>query len=178
MSENNKLTSVIGVFRKRLTAEACLTALLGRDYASKDINLMMSDKTRDRDYSSKQVASKTEAGSYMTEGVGVGGAIGTAVGATIAAIAAIGTSVLLPGLNLIVAGPIFAALAGAGAGAVTGGIAGGLIGLGMTEQDAKYYNKALEEGGVVMSVAVRDSKESGEVRKLMATHSGEQICAC
>jgi hypothetical protein len=37
----------------------------------------------------------------------------------------------------IAAGPIMAALAGAGVGAATGGIAGGLIGLGMPEYEAK-----------------------------------------
>ena len=43
------------------------------------------------------------------------------MGAALAALFAVGTSIAIPGLGLVVAGPIAAALAGAGAGAATGG---------------------------------------------------------
>ena len=71
--------------------------------------------------------------------------MGTAVGATLAAIAAVGTVLIIPGLNLIVAGPIVAALAGGGVGAVAGGLVGGLVGLGIPERDAVVYNRSLQE---------------------------------
>ena len=69
-----------------------------------------------------------------------------------------------------------AALAGGGAGAVAGGLVGGLVGLGIPEQDAEVYNRALQEGGVVMSVSA-DADKVREVEQLMIKHSGEQV-AC
>ena len=63
-------------------------------------------------------------GSKVMEGVGAGSAIGGVVGATVGILAAIGTSIVIPGLGLVLAGPIALGLAGAGAGAVTGGVLG------------------------------------------------------
>ena len=63
-----------------------------------------------------------------------------------------GTTIWFPAWVWIVAGPIFAALAGGGAGAVTGGAVGGLVGLGIPESNAKAYEEALKKGGVVFGV--------------------------
>lgn len=180
MATTTQTHRVVGVFRKRASAEACFDALLDRGFSASDISIMMSDKTRAEEYPWKDrentITVGTTAGSRATEGVGVGGAVGTAVGATIAAIAAIGTSLVIPGLNVIVAGPLIAALAGGGAGAVTGGLVGGLVGLGFTEQDAEVYNKALQSGGVVMTVNAYSEEDSRQLRDLMVKHSGEQVC--
>ena len=51
--------------------------------------------------------------------------------AVLAALTAAGTSIALPGLGLVIAGPLAAAAAGAGAGAATGGLLGALIGWGL-----------------------------------------------
>ena len=48
----------------------------------------------------------------------------------LAAIAAIGTTLALPGLGLLIAGPIAAALVGAGSGAAAGGVLGALAAMG------------------------------------------------
>ena len=48
--------------------------------------------------------------SHAADGLGIGSAIGGTVGAVLAAIAAVGTSIVIPGLGLFVAGPIAAAL--------------------------------------------------------------------
>jgi len=186
MSTKQIRKNVIGVFHNRLAADSCFNDLLRQGYLSSDINIMMTDRTRSQDYAwgpdvealamQSGRSMGTEAGTMAAQGVGVGGSIGTAVGATLAAIAAVGTSLVIPGLNLIVAGPIMAALAGGGAGAITGGLVGGLVGLGIPEQNASVYNKALQEGGVVMSV-VADSTNVREIENLMLNHSGEEV-AC
>src|SRR3954452_2599184 len=116
MAEKKKM--VTAVFRDPVNAQRAHDALRRRGYTDQEINVLMSDKTRST-YFSGQEPGSIKTGSMATEGMGVGGAIGTAVGATLAAIAAIGTSILVPGLGIIVAGPLAAALAGGGAGAVT-----------------------------------------------------------
>ena len=51
----------------------------------------------------------------------------------------LGTSLVIPGLGLIIAGPLAAGLAGAGAGGITGGLIGALVGSGIPEDRAKIY---------------------------------------
>jgi hypothetical protein len=59
--------------------------------------------------------------------LGARGAIGTALGATLGVMTAIGIILAIPNLSMIIAGPIFTMIAGVGAGALTGGIIGGLL---------------------------------------------------
>lgn len=92
----------------------------------------MSDATKSKEFA-------IETGTHAADGAGIGGA----VGAALAAIAAVGTSLAIPGLGLVVAGPLAAALAGAGAGGATGGLLGALIGAGIPEHRAKVYDAGL-----------------------------------
>ena len=94
------------------------------------------------------------------EGAGVGGAIGTTTGAIAGAIAAIGTTLVLPGLGLVIAGPLAAGLAGAGAGGIAGGLLGALVNTGFSENYAKDYENALKEGGIVISVISHSKDEN------------------
>lgn len=128
-------------FRDRSTAERAYNRLRERGYTDQEINIMMSDSTRNRYFGKegKMGEEKTSFGNKATEGAGVGSAIGGAVGATAGIIAAIGTSLVIPGLGLIIAGPLAAGLAGAGAGGIAGGIVGALVGWGIPEDRAKVY---------------------------------------
>lgn len=175
MAENRQWVSA--VFRDRASAEQAFDTLRGWGYSDREVNVLMSDQTRSRYYPPK-AHEKHEAGTMATEGMGVGGAIGTAVGATLGAILAIGTSLAIPGLGLVIAGPLAAAFAGGGAGAVTGGIVGGLVGLGIPEANAQAYQDALREGGVVIGVEARDSKDAKRIEKSFKDLQGENIYAC
>jgi hypothetical protein len=158
-SRSEESALVTALFRSREDAEAAYQSLRDRGYSDKEINVLMSDKTRDAYYGNAGV--KTEMGSKALEGAGAGGAIGGALGAIIGGIAAIGTNILLPGLGLVVWGPIAAALAGAGAGGATGGLIGALIGWGIPEERAKVYESGIREGGTVLGVRPR-SREDAE----------------
>jgi hypothetical protein len=166
-----KNCTVTACFRNRFDASAAYDYLMSKGYSRDEVNVMMSNSTRE----AFEKEGAHPVGSMATEGVAVGGAIGTAVGATTAAILAIGTSVALPGLGLIVAGPILAALAGGGAGAVTGGLIGGLVGLGIPESNAQAYEAALKEGGVVIGVNCRSSEDQSEIKKRFQELNGENI---
>lgn len=143
------------VFRDRHNASHAHLFLIQRGFTASDINVLMSNTTRQL----LQDDPRHNVGSLATEGVATGGAIGTGIGAGLAAIAAIGTSVVFPGLGLIVAGPLLAAFAGGGAGAVAGGILGGLIGAGIPESNAEAYEEVLKSGGVVIGVTPRNDDE-------------------
>jgi hypothetical protein len=175
MADNKKM--VTAVFRDPVNAQRAHDSLRKRGYSDSEINVLMSDKTRSTYFSGAEPGT-IKAGTMATEGLGVGGAIGTAVGATIAAIvAAVGTNLALPGIGLVIAGPLAAAFAGGGAGAVAGGLIGALVGLGIPEENANAYHEALREGGVVIGVTPHGS-DAGAIAKEFRELHGDNVCYC
>jgi hypothetical protein len=164
---------VTGLFRDRESAERAYDSVTTRGYNNDDVNLIMSDETRNKHFAVDD--RPTELGNKALEGAGTGAAIGGTVGATLAAIAAIGTTLALPGLGLLVAGPIAAGLAGAGAGGATGGIIGALIGAGIPEERVKHYEKGLKEGGILMGVTPRSDEDAEYFENEWKRNRGEEV---
>jgi hypothetical protein len=135
---------ITGVFTSRSRAEQAVDELMRAGFASEDVSLLMSESTRGREFA---VKTSTKA----PEGAATGATIGGVLGAVAAGLAAVGT-ITVPGLALVAAGPVVAALAGLGAGAAAGGLTGGLIGLGVPEHEAKFYAKEIEKGGILVGV--------------------------
>lgn len=160
------------LFRNREGAERAYESLRARGYTDREINVLMSDATRDKYYKN---TAESEIGNKALEGAGAGSAIGGALGAVIGGIAAIGTNVLLPGLGLVIAGPIAAALVGAGAGGATGGLVGALIGWGIPEERAKYYESGIKEGGTVVGVTPRSDEDAEYFESEWKTYDGQYI---
>jgi len=159
---------VTGLFNDRASAERAYQSATARGYSKDDVNLLMSDETRKRHFSG-DAATSTELGSKAAAGAGVGGAIGGTVGAVLGAIAAVGTSIAIPGLGLVIAGPIAAGLVGAGAGALTGGVVGALVGWGIPEEHAKEYEAGIKSGGIVMGVRPRSEEDAAYLHNEWAT---------
>ena len=145
-NKDNRFTTEL--FNDRNSAEKAYQHALQKGYTDKDINVLMSEESRKKYYDSPLV----EEGNKATEGLAVGSATGAVVGGIVAAVAAIGTSLVIPGLGLIVAGPLAAGLAGAGAGSITGGLVGALVGWGIPEEKAKLYESGIKSGGIVLGV--------------------------
>ena len=124
----------------------------------------MSDETRRRHYPDASRAPNV-LGDKGGGRARLGSAIGGGVGAAVAAIFAVGTSIAIPGLGLVVAGPIAAALAGAGAGGATGGLIGALVGAGIPEERAREYDKGVREGGIVIGTRARDDAHARELER-------------
>jgi len=160
---------VTGLFRDRESAERAYQSVASRGYGNEDTNVIMSDETRNNFYPAGSEHSSALADRTM-EDVGKGAAIGGTLGAIVAGIAAIGTSVLLPGLGLIVAGPLAAGLVGAGAGGLTGGLIGALVGHGVPEEHAAEYESGIKEGGVFMGVHPRSEEDAAYFHNEFNTH--------
>jgi uncharacterized membrane protein len=159
MNESTNQSRVVsGLFNDRESTERAYSTLESRGYSRDDVNLLMSDETRNRHFG--EGTADTELGSKALEGAGTGSAIGGTLGAIVAGIAAIGTSVLLPGIGLVVAGPLAAALVGAGAGGLTGGLIGALVGSGIPEEHAAEYESGIKNGGVYMGVNARNDEDA------------------
>ncbi len=149
-----------GLFPDRESAEAAYNSAYTRGYTKDDMNLVMSDDTRKRHFTGTTVGKETELGNKAAEGAGIGGAIGGTIGAVVAAVVAVGTTLALPGLGLVIAGPLAAAVAGAGAGAASGGLIGALVGWNMPEERVKEYEEGIKNGGILMGVHTKNDEDS------------------
>jgi len=104
-----------------------------------------------------------------------GGAIaGAAVGGLGAL--AIGTSAItLPGLGLLVAGPIATALASMAGGAITGGLVGSLVDHGVSKDLAKDYEDNIKRGQVLTALTVNDASEVDEINSILKAHGAHRV---
>ncbi|HET9368905.1 MAG TPA: CsbD family protein, partial [Vicinamibacterales bacterium] len=148
---------VTGLYNSPESAQRAYGSLTtDHGYDAGDIDVLMTDETRSRHFGDAKPGTELDGGTKAAEGFGKGSAIGGGVGAALGALFAVGTSVAIPGLGLVVAGPIAAALAGAGAGGATGGIIGALIGAGIPEDRVRDYERGLKEGGILIGTKYRD----------------------
>src|SRR5213592_4606358 len=159
---------VTGLFKTRAAAEAAVDAIIKRGYTRDDISVLMSDATKNKEFA-------VQTRSHAADGLGVGGAIGGTVGAVLLAIAAVGTTIAIPGLGLFIAGPIAAALAGAGAGGVTGGLIGLLIGTGIPEHRAKVYDAGVRGGGILLGVEAKSKEDVDKLATLLEDIGAEYV---
>lgn len=163
---------VTGLFSDRPSAERAYDSVTARGYDKDDVNLVMSDDTRKRHFTS--AGTETELGNKAAKGAGVGGAIGGTVGAIAAVVAAVGT-IAIPGIGIVVAGPLAAALAGGGAGAATGGLIGALVGAGIPEERVKDYEAGIKKGGILMGVKARNAADAEYFEQDWKRNQGEHV---
>ena len=157
---------VSGLFKTRSSAQRAVEALVDYGYSRDDISLLMSDATRGREFAI-QMASKAP------EGAAAGATIGGVLGAVAAGLVSLGILVV-PGVALVAAGPVVATLAGLGAGAAAGGLSGALIGLGIPEHEARFYNEAIEKGGILLGVYTHDDR-ANQARRLIEAAGAEHV---
>lgn len=157
---------ITGIFHSRAAAEEAVEQLVDAGFARDDISVLMSETTRGREFA---VTPATKA----PEGAATGATVGGVLGAVAAGLVAAGILVI-PGVNLVAAGPVLAALAGLGAGAAAGGLAGSLVGLGIPEHEAKFYKEEIERGGILVGVYAHDDRGK-EVRRILDDAGAEKV---
>lgn len=175
-SQSNTSNSpiVTALFNNRQSAECAYQAISSRGYDKDDVNVIMSDETRQSQYADG-VGGDTELGNKAMEGTATGAGVGGTVGAILGAIAAIGTSIALPGLGLLIAGPIAGALVGAGAGGITGGLIGALVGSGIPEEHAAEYESGVKSGGTVLGVNPRNAEDAAYFESQFRSCGGSNV---
>ena len=170
---SNERPLMTGLFPDRESAELGYNSISQRGYTKDDVNLVMSEDTKKRHFTS--AGTETELGNKAAEGAGVGGAIGGTVGAIAAAFVAVGSTLVIPGLGIAIAGPLAAAIAGAGAGAATGGLVGALVGWNMPEERVKKYDEGIRKGGILMGVRPRNDEDAKYFENSWKTHRAQDI---
>lgn len=173
-SRSDRTNMITGLFNDRDSAERAYNSITDRGYNKDDVNLVMSEATRKKHFSTG-IGTETELDNKATEGAGIGSAIGGTVGAVAAAIFAVGTTLAIPGLGLVIAGPVAAAIAGLGAGGLTGGVVGALIGMGIPEERVKHYQTGIDEGGILMGVKARSDEDADYFENEWKANDGKYI---
>jgi uncharacterized protein (TIGR02271 family) len=150
--------TVVGLFQNVGGAERGLRDLKDAGFTDKQIGVLM----RDRDQARKLA---TETGTKAGEAAAAGAITGGALGGVVGVLAGIG-ALVIPGVGPIIAGGALAStLAGAGIGAAAGGLLGALVGLGIPEEEARYYESGVQEGGVL--VTVKAGGRANEARRIL-----------
>jgi len=84
----------------------------------------------------------------------------------------------IPGVGpFIAAGPIVAALAGAGAVGALGGLTGALIGAGIPEYEAKRYEGRIKEGGILLSVHCDSSEWTKKAKEILERTGAQDVAS-
>jgi hypothetical protein len=160
--------AVFGIAKTENQAISIANQLQSAGFSPNDISVLFPDKTGTRDFAHEQ---HTKAPEGAATGAGGGAVLGGALGwmVWIGALA-------IPGLGpFIAAGPIMAALAGAGAGAAAGGLTGALIGMGIPELEAKQYEGKVKSGNILMSVHAEDGREVTRAKEILKNGGAEEI---
>ena len=137
--------SVFGVYPAYPNVERGVKVLRTAGFRDSDISVFYPEKTDSKDLAQEK-SNKVQDAATAGGGTGalVGGALGSLVGLASLTIAGVGP--------FMVAGPMLGALAGPGFGGVLGEIAGALLGLGMSEGEARLYEERAKSGLVLISV--------------------------
>lgn len=136
---------VVGMFDDRSAAESAIDALKRTGIGDGSISVAMRDQDAARELGN-------ESGADVAEGAAAGAVSGGVVGGALGLLAGIG-AFAIPGIGPVVAaGWLGSTLLGAGVGAAAGGIIGGLVGMGIPEEDARRFDTAFREGGILVAV--------------------------
>lgn len=136
--------TAIGVFHDAAKAQAALHQLRKAGFREDQIGVVSPG------HEAADGTKTKETGSHMAEGAGIGVAAGAGVGALWALGIIAG---FLPAIGPVVAGGIFASiLASAAGGAAIAGLAGALVGLGIPETEAAYYEGEVKSGRTLVTV--------------------------
>lgn len=158
---------VVALFKTTADASTAVDKLVAAGISDKRISVLMGDSFRGEHFG-------IEDATKAPEGATTGGLVGGTLGAIAGSLVAVG-SLALPGVGIVLAGPIAGALAGAGAGAAAGGLVGGLIGLGVPEHQAKVYEDAISNnGGMLLGVETTDTDED-TVKAILRDAGGEGV---
>src|SRR5579862_3869406 len=161
-------TAVFGIYRDRASAERGVDTLRTEGFRNNDVSVLFPENQGTKDFAHEK---NTKAPEGATTGAGTGAVLGGGLGWLLG----IG-ALAIPGLGpFIAAGPIMAALAGAGVGGAVGGLTGALIGMGIPEYEAKRYEGRVKEGGILLSVHCDDSSWTKKAKGILERTGAQDV---
>jgi hypothetical protein len=156
-------------FAARVEVSAAIVGLLGCGIAAEAIRVLPKSVHHVDDLGVRVSTKGPEGGAL---GAVLGGLVGAIAGALVA-----GGAIVVPSLGTVVAGPLVAALAGAGLGGALGVMAGALAGARLPEYEAAYLEDAVHVGGAL--VAVRCAADDiANITEILAANGALAVRLC
>jgi len=156
---------IVGVFFDRGTAEKAIDELHHAGFSDKDVGML----TR----GGEVIEARTATGIQETnaaEGAVAGALAGGTVGALTGALA----SLLIPGLGPVITGGLLTVvLASTAAGAAGGSLIGPFLALGLSEEEARYYEGQFGAGRTIL--VIRANMRAEEARRVLRRHGADGL---
>ncbi len=155
-----KNISAMGIYPDRQTVSDAIDVLKNKGYRATDISVLSPDNRGSKDFALEKRAKSLE-------GAAAGALFGAVVGAALAWSVSVQAVTIAAFGQLVVAGPLLAALAGAGVGGALGWVVGFVAGLGMPEYVAKRYAGRIRRGGILLSVHCDGQEWCDRAKKIL-----------
>ncbi len=160
--------AVFGIYKTRGAVEAAVDHLKTNGFRNSDVSVLLPSNSATNDFAHEKATKAPEgAATGAASGAVLGGGLGWLIGVGALAIPGIGP--------FVAAGPIVAAIAGAGVGGTVGGVTGALIGMGVPEYEAKRYESYVKDGGILLSVHVENSDYEKRAKEILEMSGAENI---
>jgi hypothetical protein len=168
--------TVAAVFDDRTDAERAINALKDAGFPADGIGVAL----RDRDAQGALVEDTGVSGANVAGGAATGALGGGLLGGALGWLVGIG-ALAIPGIGPVVAGGALAtafgiaggtAVAGAGIGAAAGGLVGALVGMGIPEEEARYFEGGFQSGRTLVTVRA-GANRSGEAVDILRAYGGD-----
>jgi hypothetical protein len=181
-TSSSTATLVTALFWEPDAAERAYRYAIELGYESAEINVLLSEETRERyfsqanhpasDFATKASESTEEASNVADE---LGGPRGGTAGTLAPALAAVGTLLLIPGLGILAAGPVAIALTAAGAVGVTGGLIAALTNWGIPKDRVHSYDEGIRAGGILLAVKARSKEDAKTLEQRWKSIGGDRV---
>lgn len=152
---------IVGIFDSAPLANQAIEELLNAGLTKDDISLVMSDKAK-TNFSAATKDTDDRAIVDSAIGAGTGGILG-AIAASMTMVGAL----VIPGAQLLVAGPLIALITGAGAGAAVGGLAGALSAYGISAVESAKYSDEIKAGKAVIIAHTNNDAQTQVARSVL-----------
>ncbi len=154
----------VGVFRTRNQAQTVIADLKQLGFRDDEIGLVARNEGGDSEFGIENDPTKSRWEEGTAIGAGAGAATGVGLGLAVVA------GLISPVGPLIAGGALVALIASVGTGATIGTLFGGLIGLGVSEEDASFYESEIHAGRYL--VTVEAGRRTNEVRAVFNRNDG------
>jgi Protein of unknown function (DUF3341) len=163
-----KNTAAFGIYPNESALENGISALQQAGYRNEDISVLFPENEGTKDFAHRK-------GTKAPEGAASGAGTGAVAGGVLGWLAGIG-AIAIPGVGpFIAAGPIMAALAGAGVGGTVGGLTGALVGAGIPEYEAKRFEGRIKDGGILVSVHCDNSEWTSRAKDILERTGAQDV---
>lgn len=164
--------TIVGLYDDFADAQEAVRELLDHGFTKDQVSLIANDVNESLRHEAQSglqgvdVNPTGDVGSIAGVGAMMGGIAGFLLGLAALAIPGIGP--------VLAAGPLAAALGGAGLGALTGGLLGAMMDAGVSRSDASAYVEGVRRGGTLLTVYATEA-QADQAAEIMNNHNPVNI---